>query len=323
MLRAAFLAGAALFALAGCARPEAALADVLVLERTIPLAGVEGRIDHLAVDLKRSRLYVAALGNGTVEAVDLSAGKVIARIPGLEEPQGIAYLPNTDEVAVATGGDGKVRFYKGADLSPLAELDGGPDADNLRVTDAGGLVVGSDSLKTIDPHSHAVVRSVPLPAHAEGFRLDGDRFFVNLPRAGRIAAGDLKTGVAASWANRYGMNYPMAIDPASGRIAVVYRLPARLLVLDAGSGAVLSDRATCGDSDDVFFDPKRKRLYVSCGGGSIDVFEAEGADKPLARIDTRAGARTSFYSPELDRLFVAARAGAGREAAILVYRPAS
>lgn len=305
-------------ACAGCGSPNAAPAP-LTLERVIALPKVSGRIDHLAVDLKRRRLFVAALGNGSVEGVDLASGQVFARIAGLKEPQGIAYLPMSDEVAVATGSDGKVRFYRAADLSLTGELDAGDDADNLRVTGEGMLVVGSDSLRTIDPKTRAVVRSVPLAAHPEGFRLDGSRFFVNLPRAGQIATGDLKTGVSASWKAAYAMNFPMAYDPKARRLAIVYRLPAHLVLMDAQTGAVVSDRATCGDSDDVFFDAKRDRIYVSCGGGSVDVFPIEGPR--LARIDSRDGARTSLFVPEFDRLYVAARAGANQDATLLVYRP--
>jgi hypothetical protein len=254
-----------------------------------------------------------------VEGVDLAGGRVFARVDGLKEPQGVAYLPGADELAVATGGDGMVRLYRAADLSLAGELAAGDDADNLRVTEDGMLVVGSDSLRVIDPKTRTLTRSVALPAHPEGFRLDGGRFFVNLPRAGRIAAGDLQTGVTASWKAGYAMNFPMAYDAASRRIAVVYRLPARLVLMDAATGAVVSDRPTCGDSDDVFFDGKRGRIYVSCGGGSVDVFPVEG--ERLARVDSRDGARTSLFVPELDRLYVAARAGADQDAAILVYRP--
>ncbi|MEI7933113.1 MAG: hypothetical protein WCI21_08685, partial [Alphaproteobacteria bacterium] len=100
----------------------------LTLERTIPLPGVQGRIDHLDIDLAHQRLFVAALGNGSIEAIDLDAGKVSGRITGLSEPQGVAWLSGRDELVVASG-DGMVRFYRGADLSLLAQLNLGDDAD--------------------------------------------------------------------------------------------------------------------------------------------------------------------------------------------------
>src|SRR3954470_22419246 len=111
----------------GSAEPDPPLA----LERTIPLSGVSGRIDHIAVDLRRRRLLVAELGNGTVDVIDLTAGKAIYRISGLKEPQGVGYAPQADLVAVASGGDGSVRLFRGEDLQPVGSITLGEDADNI------------------------------------------------------------------------------------------------------------------------------------------------------------------------------------------------
>src|SRR4051794_32112670 len=98
-------------------RAEPPLAP-LVLEATIPLPDTGGRIDHLAVDLRRGRLFVAELGNGTVDVVDLTARRVAHRLQGLKEPQGIGYSPAADMIAVANAGDGSVRLFRGEDLAP-------------------------------------------------------------------------------------------------------------------------------------------------------------------------------------------------------------
>ena len=114
------------------------------------------------------------------------------------------------------------------------------------------------------------------------------------------------------------------IKQQGGTLAAVFRSPPRLVLLDLGSGAVTANLETCGDADDVFFDGKRQRLYVSCGEGAVDVFQGAAASPPrhLARLPTSPGARTSLFVPELDRLFVAARAGLlGSKASILVVRP--
>ncbi|MBW8814622.1 MAG: hypothetical protein JF588_14465 [Caulobacterales bacterium] len=315
-------------ALAACAPPAASGAPApLVLERTIPLPGVTGRIDHLAFDPARGRLFVAELGNGTVEAVDVAAGKVAGRIGGLSEPQGLAVL-STGELAVANGGDGAVRFFRLADLAPLARLPLGPDADDERVDAAGHLVVGygAGALATIDPASRRVLSTIALPAHPEGFQVAGPRAYVNLPDAGGIGVADPASGkLAATWPNRgRRWNFPLAVDPQSGAVAVVYRLPARLVLLDAASGAELQALPTCGDADDLFFDPHRPRLYVSCGDGHVDVLVRQGSRwTRLALVATGPGARTSLYEASTDRLYVAARAQGGRAAAILVYRPSS
>jgi hypothetical protein len=312
----------ALTARGGGAAPNPA---PLVLERTILLKGVIGRIDHLAFDPGHGRLFVAELGNGMVEAIDLRAGRSIGRIGGLKEPQGLAYLPARDELAVASGGDGTVRFYRAADLAPLGVLRLGADADNARVDPRSRRLVvgyGAGALATIDPATQRVVSTLPLPGHPESFRLDGARVFVNVPDAGSIFVGDLAASRAtARWKGAHRFNFPLAFDARSGALASVYRLPPRLAILEAASGATRADIATCGDVDDVFFDPKRERIYVSCGDGAVDVIQTRPIAASIGRIPTRPGARTSLFAPELDRLFVAARAASSREAAILVYRP--
>ena len=317
----------ALAPLGACSAQPSGGPAPLQLERTIPLADVSGRIDHLALDPAGRRLFVAELGAGSVEAIDLASGRSIGRIRGLREPQGLAFLPDRDELVVASGGDGSLRFYRAADLAPRGMVQLGDDPDNVRVMPGSDAIVvgyGSGALAVIDPASRTVLGKADLPAHPEGFQLDGARAYVNLPGAGGIGVADLKSGaLVAKWPNRgRGANYPLAIDRASGEVAVVYRLPARLVTFDPHTGAERQALPTCGDSDDLFFDPRRSRLYVACGGGRVDVFERRGpALRRIARIATSPGARTALFDPALDRLYVAAPARSGREAAILVLRP--
>jgi DNA-binding beta-propeller fold protein YncE len=326
--RSRLLAGLGLLVgLWACAPVAASGAPPLVLERTIPLAKVGGRIDHLAIDPQGRRLFVAELGAGSVEAIDLATGRSAGRIEGLKEPQGLGYLPSRGELVVATGGDGMVRFYRGADLSLLGALKLGEDADNVRVdhqTDRLVAVGYGKALAVIDPASRAVVRTIPLPAHPEGFQMQQDRAFVNLPEAGAVAALDLAHGrETARWRNPGPhFNFPLALDKGFQKVAVVYRLPARLVIFDAASGHVDQTLDTCGDADDVFFNREQNRLYVICGGGAVDVFDRlRTGYAPARRVQTRPGARTGLYSEALDRLFVAARAHGGEGAAILVFRP--
>jgi DNA-binding beta-propeller fold protein YncE len=302
----------------------------LILKTKIPLKDVHGRIDHMAIDLARKRLLVAELGNGSVDVVDLGSGGSINRIGDLPEPQGVAHVPQSDLIVVANGGDGSVRLYRAADAA-LASLSLGSDADNVHVAPASGMIVvgyGSGGLAIIDPVTSAQVGDIELPAHPEGFALagDGQRAFVNLAHTDEIAVVDLGTRRhVASWRVRHARaNFPIALDEAHGLLAVVFRHPARLALLDAANGSVREALDTCGDADDVFFDARRERLYVSCGDGVVDVFARSGAQeyRSIARVPTASGARTSLFVPEMDRLFVAQRAGwLGADAAILVYRP--
>jgi hypothetical protein len=309
-----------------------AMAQPFVLQRTIALNGVSGRIDHMAVDLGRRRLFVAELGNGTLDVVDLQAGQVVHRISGLKEPQGVGYAPGVDTLAIAGAGDGSVRLFRGAELSPAGVVMLGDDADNVRLDPVGGNFVvgyGSGALAVMDPANGAVLGRIRLAAHPESFQIDRDRrrTFVNVPGARQIAVIDMNSGrQSATWqVPGLTANYPMALDGAGGAVAAVFHSPPRLVVLDAQSGATISNLPSCGDADDVFFDDRRHRIYASCGAGSVDIWQRDGAAfRSVGSVKTASGARTSLFVPELDRLFVAARAGffgLGSDAAILELRP--
>jgi hypothetical protein len=311
----------------GCDARSASDPPRLTLERAIPLADAKGRIDHLAIDPAHRRLFVAELANGSVEAVDLASGRSRGRITGLSEPQGLGYLPGPDELAVATGGDGMLRFYRAGDLAFVGAVKLGEDADDVRVDLATGHVVvgfGAGALAVVDPATRKIVGRAPLSAHPEGFEVEGGRAYVNVPNAGRIEVVDIASGRRlASWRSGWlKFNFPLALDLGTGTVAAVYRLPSTLAIYDVATGVRRQTLAACGDADDVFFDDRRKRIYIVCGSGAVDVLgQTTTGYARLDRIESRAGARTGAYSRQLDRLFVAARATRSAGAAILVYRP--
>ena len=325
----AALAPAALASLVWSAAVTAQTADApLALETKIPLGQVSGRIDHLGVDLKRQRLFVAELGNDSLGMVDLTAGKTLRTITGMSEPQGVAYAPFADSVYVANGGDGSVRVLRGEDLAPTERIDLGNDADNVRVDAPRNRVLvgyGKGALAVIDPKSRTKAADIRLNGHPEGFQLDGTgaRVFVNVPDARAIEIVDLASQASRSLSMQdAGSNFPMAIDRDAQRVLVVFRSPPTLMALSGEDGRALAKIGTCGDADDVFVDPKRHRVYVSCGEGAVDVLEQREADyRRVARVTTVPGARTSLFAPELDRLFVAVRAQSNEPAAIWVFRP--
>jgi YVTN family beta-propeller protein len=290
---------------------------------------VQGRIDHLSVDVKRRRLFVSALGNNTLEVIDTNASKRVKTISGLLEPQGVLYAPDNDRIFIANSKDGSVRIFDGTSYAPLKTLNYGDDADNLRYDATRKRIYlgyGSGALGEIDSEGDKVA-DIKLDTHPESFRLekDGPRIYVNLPESHKIAVLDrLKHAVTATWGTGTAFaNYPMALDEANHRLFVVTRLPARLLVFDTNTGKVIQSISAVGDCDDVFYDEARKRIYASGGEGGISVFEQKDPDHytELARIETVKGARTSFFSPELDRLFLAVRRQGSQPAAIRVYVP--
>lgn len=325
-----FALAALLATSSGETRAATAPGRPLVLEVTIPLEGVRGRIDHMAVDPGRRHLIIAELGNDSADVVDLSTDRVVHRITGLREPQGVGYAKNADLIFIANAGDGAVRMFRGKDLAPAGTIRLGSDADDVRTDARDGSVVvgyGSGGLAVIDPVRRAKIADIRLAAHPEGFQIDpvSLRAFANVPDVGQIAVVDLHSHRAVdAWrVSGARANFPMALDARSSLLAVAFRSPPLLVLLDEASGAVKQRTTTCADSDDVFFDDQRRRIYVSCGGGEIDSFHVEGATvQNLATVPTTPGARTSLFVPELDRLFVASGASAAdRSAAILVFRP--
>src|SRR5262252_4622118 len=149
----------------------------LLLERKIPLGEVRGRIDHLAVDLKRNRLFVAELENDTVAVVDLDGSKVLEVLSGLSNPQGLGYHAPTDALYVANGGDGTLAIFRGDDYRVTVRMPLGEDADNVRVDAVGGqvIVAYSGGLTVVDPASRSKVADIELKTHSEGFQLDRSR----------------------------------------------------------------------------------------------------------------------------------------------------
>src|SRR5215469_11737948 len=245
--------------------------EPLRLVSTVLLPNIEGRIDHLSIDTKGQRLFVAALGNNTLEVIDIKNAKQERTISGLHEPQGIAYTPNTNRIYVANGGDGSLRVFDGSSFQLLKTISYGDDADNVRYDARENRIwvgYGGGALGVINQDG-AKLADIRLDAHPESFQLesDGPRIFVNLPRSRKIAVVDRKTGkVITSWTTGGPQaNYPMALDESNHRLFIVCRNPARMVALDTSSGKVIATVPAVGDCDDVFYDSARKRIYAIGG----------------------------------------------------------
>jgi len=300
----------------------------LALEAKIPLGAVKGRIDHMAFDADRQRLFVAELGNDSVGVVDVASRTVVHRLVRLSEPQGVGYHAGTGTLYVANAGDGSLRLFQATDFAQIGRIELGDDADNVRLDTWRDRIIvgyGKGALAVIDPASRRKLSEMKLDGHPEGFQFDetGGRIFVNVPDAHQIVGLDAVTGrkaTAFEKADARG-NFPMAIDAQSHRVLVVFRSPARLLSFNTSTGQRDTTIETCRDADDVFVDARRQRVYVSCGEGAIDIFERSGSGYiRIARIPTVSGARTALFVPANDRLYLAVRASGSEPAAIWVYR---
>jgi|SRR5262249_14330041 len=320
------LRGAVLIAISSCIIAARAREPAFKLKQTIPVPGVEGRIDHFALDAAGERLFVAALGNNTVEVVDLRKGERIRSITGLGSPQGIVYLPEFNRLVVANDKGGIFKIYDGQSLQPVGELNFKDDADNVRYDEATKKIYvgfGSGGIAVVNAADGKQIGSIKLSAHPEAFELEKNRIFVNVPNSRHVAVIDREKGqVVATWKTDLAFgNFPMALDEASHRLFIGCRMPSKLVVLNTDSGDAVAKIDISGDPDDVFYDSKRHRIYATCGAGKIDIIDQADPNsyKTKEKIDTAGGARTGLFVPERDALFVAVPHRGSQQAEIRIY----
>jgi len=313
----------------GVAKIAAQSTAPLKLTKTIALPGVEGRIDHLAFDAAGERLFVCALGNNTVEVLDLRKAERVHSITGLGAPQGVAYIPEVNRLFVANDKGGICKIYDGKSFQAVGELRFEDDADNVRYDETNQKIYvgfGSGGIAIVNAPDGKQVGSIKLSAHPEAFQLEkkGSRIFVNVPNSRHVAVVDRDKGeVVARWKTDLAFaNFPMALDEANHRLFVGCRLPSKIVVLDTESGKMIAKVDTSGDSDDIFYDSKRHRIYAICGAGKIDVIDQTDPKtyKALTKVDTADGARTGLFVPERDTLFVAVPHRGSQQAEIRAYR---
>ncbi|TAN12236.1 MAG: YncE family protein [Chitinophagaceae bacterium] len=301
----------------------------LKLVKVISLPDVKGRIDHIDVNEKERIVYISALGNNSMEVVNLLRGKVIHTIDGLSEPQGVVYISKQDEVFVANGGNGDCYFYDANTFKKTAIVHLPSDADDVRYDSVQGKIYvgyGEGGIAIIDVNTKKQTGDIKLPAHPESFQLDipSGKIWVNIPEAGMIAVLDENKGkIIAEWRIHDPSEYfPMAYDNRDHRLFVGCRRPARLLVLDSESGKKLAELSCTSDADDMYYDKNTQRILISGGSGYMDIFQRAGIDtyKQIAHLRSRAGARTSLWIPQMKEWLLAAPAGRGNTAALLVYK---
>jgi glutamine cyclotransferase len=303
-------------------------ASRLELKQTILLPNVDGRIDHFAFDPAGERLFVCALGNNTVEVVDLGKGERIHSITGLGSPQGVAYVPGSDRLLIANDKGGICKIVDGKSFQQIGELNLKDDADDVRYDDAAKKIYvgfGSGGIAVVNAADGKQLGSIKLAAHPEAFELEkhGKRIFVNVPSARHVAVIDRdKAEVVTTWKTDLAFaNFPMALDESNHRLFIGCRLPSKLLVLNTDSGEVVAKIDLSGDADEVFYDSKRRRIYAVCGVGKIDIIEQTDSNNYArsSQVKTASGARTGLFVPELDTLFVGVPRQGSQSAEIRVY----
>lgn len=324
--------------------PQAYAQDYVPLRliQTIPMPNVKGRIDHMDVDVQGKRLFVAGLENGSVEVVDLQGGKWSKSIPGFKKTQGIAYVPSLNKLFVASGDDGMLRVFRGdtLELMDAVKLDLGPNRvaydphAQLLYVGYGGKDAGKDygEIGIIDAKTDKHLGDVKVEAHPSELLLDesGKTLFVFVSVASVVQVVDTKKReVVSTWPTGSKRNGDGALDEKKHRLLIGTRTPPQMIAMDSQTGKEIANLPTAEGMDGVYFDAERKRVYVSGGRdndvGYIFAYQQKDADhyETFGKIPTKPGAGTSFWSPELNRYYVAAPAHDTDGAAILVFEPES
>jgi hypothetical protein len=327
---------APLLALSGLASGQEP--SVLSLKSHIPLPNVNGRIDHLSVDVNGQRLFVAAVDNHTLEVIDLKSGQRVHTITDLAEPQGVFYDASTNHLFVACALDGVVKMFDGATFQVLATTKFPEDSDNLRYDGRAKRVIvgyagakqlrkrteGTGGLGFLDPNGNKT-GDVVIDAHPESFRLEesGNRIFVNVPDKREIEVVDrVRLNVLARWpVTSAEGNFPMALDEAHHRLFVATWTPSRMLVFDTETGTEIAAGETAGPSDDLFYDSRRGRVYVLTSAGFLEVFQDRDQNHfdRVGHYVTPPHTQTGLFVPEWGKLFAAAQGQGAQSAEIRVY----
>ncbi len=320
--------------LAGSLLAKSQTPAVLTLNRTIPLPGVTGRFDHLAIDVAGNRLFIAATGNHSVEVIDLQTGKVQQSITGLDKPHGLAWVAETGSLYVADGTLAELRVYRGTPLKLAGALKLSEDADDMVYDEASHrLFVGHGTgeatslarVAVVDTDHFRLVANISVASHPEALDIDpaSRRVFVNVAKSNEVAIiGTATKAIAAHWKlTKAADNVPMAFDSNHQLIYVACRTPGTVVALDSATGREVASQPVADGADDLFYDPALRRVYVISGAGEVDTFQVEDAKtlRPLGVLHTAAGAKTALFVSAQNLLYVGVPGAGDKPAEIRVY----
>lgn len=308
------IAVATLTLLVGLAGPMfAADQQTLVLVQTIDLKGKAGKLDHLALDSKRGRLLIANKANNTLDVVDLKTGQLVKQVAGQAGIQGVTYVADFDRIFVGLGVRGFCNVFDAGTYAPVKSIKFADDADNVRYDPRTHMVCVAHAEKmlgVIDAKTFALKTDIKLPGTAEGFEAEKNtpRLFLNVPDTNEVVVIDTqKYQVTGSYHLKMaGGNHPLAIDEANHRLFVGCHKEPKVVILDSDSGKEIASVPIAEDCDDLFFDAKHKRIYVSCSEGYLVTIGQKDPDhyEVLEKLPTAKEARTCLFVPEQNRLYL-------------------
>jgi DNA-binding beta-propeller fold protein YncE len=282
--------------------------------RTIVLKGRAGKLDHLALDGKRERLFLANTANGTLDVVDLKTSKLLKQVVGQTGIQGVAYAADLDKVFVGLGSGGLCNVFDGNRYAPLKTIKFADDADNVRYDATRKLVFvahAEKALGMVDAQTYGVKTDFKLPGSVEGFQIapGAPRLYLVIPSPSQVAVIDIdKAEIVANYPLKLAAEgHPLVIDAANKRVFIGCRQAPKVVVMDSETGKEITSIDIPADIDDLHYDARRKQLYASCGEGFLAVIKQTDADNyaVVEKIPTVKGAKTSLFDPDTGMLYLA------------------
>ena len=285
----------------------------------------------MSVDAAHQRLFAAAPTNKTLEVIDLATGKPLRSLEG-ERPAAALYAPEFNQLYVSRGQG--LSIYDGKTLKLITSIDLETSADELHYDPrakelyVGCMGTGKTGIAIIGVPEGKLLGKILLPGKPQGSAVEqnGDRIFANLPEQNQIAVLDRKKrALLDPWPfNNAQGNSPIGLDEFHHRLASGARRPATMVFFDTGTGKQVAQTAIDGDTDDLSYDLKNRRFYLSCGEGFVDVIQQDDADhyRLRERVSTISGARTSTFSTQLSLLIVGVPRRGDKPAEIRVFKVA-
>jgi DNA-binding beta-propeller fold protein YncE len=309
----------------------------LVLLQSIPLPELhDGDFDHFAVDLAGHRLFLTAEKNAAVEVFDLRTNKLIHSLTDIDEAHSMVYRADLKKLFVVDGGAAEVKIYQGDTYKRLGGIKLEDDADSMAydpstkymyvVNGGRGAHAAFSFISVLDTTTDKKLADIKIDSDSvEALVLEklGPRMFVNI--TGKDAVGVIdreKRALIASWpiGQEGKHNVAMAFDEAAHRLFISTNTPEKLIVLNSDSGAIVAS-LPCGHMvDDMAYDAKSKRIYVT-GSDFVDVFHQGDADhyELVGQVPSAFRAKTAILIPELNRFYLAVPRHEDKTAEVRVF----
>jgi len=292
--------------------------------KSISLDKVRGKIGNIDCNLKDTILYIPAYDNNSIEVIDLQNGKLFCSIANAKKPTSICYIPETEEIFVATGTN-NCYFYSTKSFQRITTFHLMSHSDPVLYDSADRIIYvgyGEEGIAMISPTTHKKKGFLPLYTRPAGLKIDkgNNSLYTNLPEASTTLTVDLKEWLMGrKWQSDNLLADPLDVDTITHRVFIAYRKPSMLVVIDRKTGRKIKLSSKIETIESIHYDHSSHKIYIS-GDGSVNIFQesAKGFIQ-IANIKTYSGASKSFLFLPLKIYVIVKEAQLNQKAELLVY----